>query len=65
MVEIASFLMRMKFCQRWSPMAFLIVPRLNFNGVKETGGTPTGTVRRVSTPVLLKVSVTRKAPSLV
>ena len=64
MVEIASFLMRMKFCQRWSPMAFLIVPRLNFNGVKETG-TPTGTVRRDSAPVSLKVSVTRNAPSLV
>ena len=64
MVGMASFLMRMKFCQRWSPIAFLIVPRFNFNGVKETG-TPTGTVRRVSVPVSLRVRVTRKAPSFV
>lgn len=64
MAETASFLMRMKFCQRWFPMAFLIVPRLNFNGVKERG-TLTDTMWMVSAPASLKVSVTRKAPSLV
>ncbi len=63
-VGIASFFMRRKLFHRSSPMAFLIVPFFNLKGVKETG-TPTGTVRRVSLPLFLKVSVTTKAPSLV